>query len=101
MREVGVHEAVARLVNAAPAAERRTQALGQKQRASEALDALKRLRADIALDSRCGRPSSWGATEDALRHRQLGFSGCYLQDQVTPYSEHIAARLTEDRAPAL
>lgn len=49
MKEVGVHEAVARLVNAAPAAEKRTQALGQKQRASEALDALKRLRQAIEL----------------------------------------------------
>ena len=45
-------EAVAHLVAAAPAVAKHTQALGQKQRVSEALDALKRLRAGTTLDIR-------------------------------------------------
>jgi prevent-host-death family protein len=43
-------EAVARLVAATPAAAKRAQAQGHKQRVVEALDALKRLRAGTTLD---------------------------------------------------
>ena len=43
-------EAIARLVAAAPAAAKHSQAQAQKRRVCEALDALKRLRADTTLD---------------------------------------------------
>lgn len=43
-------EAIARLVSAAPAAAKRTQDLGQKQRVAEALNALKQLRTGTTLD---------------------------------------------------
>lgn len=43
-------EAVARLVSAAPVPAKRSQALEQKQRVSEAIDALRRLRAGTTLN---------------------------------------------------
>lgn len=43
-------EAVARLVAAAPAATKRSQAQAQRQRTAEAIDALNQLRAGTTLD---------------------------------------------------
>lgn len=43
-------QAVARLVAAAPATAKRSQAQAQRQRVAEALDELKRLRAGTTLD---------------------------------------------------